>query len=101
MISQMISMRMFSPPIDTAKRAPAPHPLAEVEAAGPVTALGISADGRRAWFAGVARDGRSVVVYVEDKSEPGREDVFKLWLGGVLQTGDGRLGGGNIQIGRS
>jgi uncharacterized protein YkwD/plastocyanin len=63
-----------------------------------MTALGISTDGRRAWFAGVARDRRTVVVYVEDNGEPGPEDVFKLWLNGALQTGDGRLGGGNIQV---
>lgn len=66
-----------------------------------LTALGIAADGRSAWFAGLGRDGREFVAYVEDNGEPGRTDVFKLWIAGTLQTpGDGRLSGGNIQIHR-
>ncbi|MDQ3177983.1 MAG: tandem-95 repeat protein, partial [Actinomycetota bacterium] len=64
-----------------------------------ITGLGVAPDGRTAWFAGVDRDGRPYVAYVEDNGEPGRNDIFKLWIAGVLQTsGDGRLSGGNIQI---
>jgi PKD repeat protein len=65
-----------------------------------LTALGISADRRQGWFAGVGRDGRSFSAYVEDNGEPGNADVFRLWIDGVLQTGDGdgTLSGGNIQI---
>lgn len=62
------------------------------------TALGVSADGRAAWFAGVGRDGQPFVAYVEDQREPGTFDVFRLRIEGVDQTGDGRLKGGNIQI---
>jgi PKD repeat protein len=63
-----------------------------------LTALGISADSHKAWFAGVGRDGRSFTAYVEDNGEPGTADVFKLWIDGVLQTGDGTSEGGNLQI---
>jgi hypothetical protein len=64
-----------------------------------ITAVGVAPDGRTAWFAGVGRDGRAYVAYVEDNGEPGRDDVFKLWVAGQLQTpGNGRLAGGNIQI---
>ncbi|HYO56262.1 PKD domain-containing protein [Archangium sp.] len=63
-----------------------------------LTALGISADKRQGWFAGVGRDGRSFTAYVEDNGEPGNADVFKLWIDGVPQTGDGAISGGNIQI---
>jgi PKD repeat protein len=65
-----------------------------------LTALGISADHRQGWFAGVGRDGRSFTAYVEDNGEPGNADVFRLWIDGVLQTGDGNgtISGGNIQF---
>jgi len=63
-----------------------------------LTALGISADKRKAWFAGVGQDGVTFTAYVEDNGEPGGEDVFKLWLGGVLRNGNGRLSGGNVEI---
>ena len=64
-----------------------------------ITALGVAPDGRTAWFAGIGKDGRPFVAYVEDNGEPGRNDVFKLWIAGVLHTpGNGRLAGGNIQI---
>jgi PKD repeat protein len=63
-----------------------------------MTALGLSEDGRRGWFAGVGRDGSAFTAYVEDNGEPGASDVFKLWIGGVPQTGDGALLAGNIQF---
>jgi hypothetical protein len=46
----------------------------------------------------VGTDGRRFVAYVEDNGEPGRNDVFKLWVGGGSWTADGRLTGGNVQI---
>jgi hypothetical protein len=63
-----------------------------------LTALGISADGKSAWFAGVTTEGLSFVAYVEDNGEPGRNDKFQLWVEGVSQNGDGSLRGGNVQI---
>jgi hypothetical protein len=63
-----------------------------------MTALGLSVDKRRGWFAGMGEDGRAFTVYVEDNGEPGSEDVFHLWLDGAPQTGGGALSGGNIQI---
>ena len=63
-----------------------------------MTALGLSANKRQGWFAGTGRDGRAFTAYLEDNGEPGSSDVFKLWLDGTLQTGDGVLDGGNIQI---
>jgi hypothetical protein len=50
------------------------------------------------WFAGVGTDGRAFTAYVEDNGEPGRADVFQLWIDGVPQTGEGLRSGGNIQI---
>lgn len=43
--------------------------------AGTMTALGVAADGRSAWFAGTGDDGRAFVSYVEDNGEPGNGDV--------------------------
>ena len=64
-----------------------------------LTAFALGADRRSAWIGGRGRDGRAFVAYVEDRGEPGRDDVFRLWIAGVLATpGDGRLDGGNIQI---
>lgn len=63
-----------------------------------LTALAVSADRTKAWFAGVGVDGRAFTAYVEDNGEPGRTDVFKLWIAGVPQNGDGALTGGNVQI---
>jgi PKD repeat protein len=63
-----------------------------------MTALGISADKKSGWFAGIGKDGRTFRAYVEDNGEPGSNDVLKLWIDGVLQTGTGQLSGGNIQI---
>jgi PKD repeat protein len=63
-----------------------------------LTAAGIARDGRSAWFAGTTTEGQPLLAYVEDNGEPGTNDVFQLWIGGVAQTGDGRLAGGNVQI---
>jgi len=63
-----------------------------------MTALSVSPDGTKAWFAGVGNDGRTFTAYVEDNGEPGDADLFQLWIDGLLQTGDGHLSGGNIQI---
>jgi hypothetical protein len=63
-----------------------------------ITALGISSDRRKAWFAGVGTDGRPFLAYAEDNGETGRHDVFKLKVGGVSWTGDGRLTDGNVQF---
>jgi len=64
------------------------------------TSLAVAPDGRTAWFSGVGRDGRAFTAYVEDNGEPGRNDVFRLWIDGVLQNGAGTMSGGNIQIHR-
>jgi hypothetical protein len=66
-----------------------------------ITAFGISADGHSAWIAGVARDGRTFRAYIEDNGagKKGSGDVFQLWLGAALQTGDGSLKSGSVQIG--
>ncbi|WP_323791546.1 post-COAP-1 domain-containing protein [Nocardioides sp.] len=61
-----------------------------------MTALAVSTDKTSAWFAGTAKDGRSFVAYTEDNGEPGRDDVFQLWIDGTLQTG--AVTGGNVQI---
>jgi hypothetical protein len=66
-----------------------------------LTALAVAPDFESAWFAGIGKDGRTFVAYVEDDGEPGRHDVFRLWIDDELQTGDGRLSGGNVQIHRS
>jgi PKD repeat protein len=63
-----------------------------------MTVLGVSDDKRQGWFTGLGTDGRAFTAYVEDNGEPGSADVFTLWIDNVLQTGDGPLSGGNIQI---
>jgi hypothetical protein len=63
-----------------------------------ITSLTVSADGLSASFAGVGTDGRGFVVEVEDNGEPGRDDVFRLWIDGVLVAGGPLTVGGNIQI---
>ncbi len=71
-----------------------------------LTALGISADGAQAAFAGVSRDGREFVAFVEDNDPHGKpesekrppRDRFKLWVQGVLQTGDGTLTKGDVEV---
>jgi hypothetical protein len=62
--------------------------------------LVVSADRTRAWFGGIGNDGLSFTAYVEDNGEPGRSDIFQLWVEGVLLTGSGALTGGNVQIHR-
>ena len=60
------------------------------------TALNVS--GRKAWYAGLGTDGRPFLVYVEDNGPNGRGDVFRLWVGGVEQTTDGKLAKGDIAV---
>jgi hypothetical protein len=67
-----------------------------------ITAFGIAADGSSAWMVGTTKDDQPFVVYVEDNSpktgpkpKPS-QDVFELWLNGVLQTGDGSVTGGKV-----
>ncbi len=62
------------------------------------TALGVSPDKAKAWFAGVGKDGQPFIAYVEDNGEPGKNDIFRLWVNLVPQNGDGTLTGGNVQI---
>jgi streptogramin lyase len=61
--------------------------------------LTISADRRVATFSGVTTDGRQFQAYVEDNGEPGRDDVFRLWVADAEISGP-KVGeaGGNIQI---
>jgi probable HAF family extracellular repeat protein len=63
-----------------------------------ITAMGVAADRKSAWFAGVAADGRTFVAYVEDNGEPSTRDVFRLWIAGALVTPDGRVLASNLQI---
>jgi hypothetical protein len=60
------------------------------------TALAVT--GRKAWYAGFGTDGRPFLVYVEDNGPNGRGDVFKLWIGGVEQTSDGKLAKGDVAV---
>jgi hypothetical protein len=60
------------------------------------TALAVS--GRKAWYAGFGTDGRPFLVYAEDNGPNGRGDVFKLWIGGVEQTSDGKLAKGDVAV---
>lgn len=60
--------------------------------------LTVSSDGTKAWFGGIGNDGLAFTAYVEDNGEPGRSDIFRLWVEGVLLTGSGALTGGNVQI---
>jgi hypothetical protein len=60
------------------------------------TALAVS--GRKAWYAGLGTDGRPFAVYMEDNGRNGRGDVFKLWIGGVEQTSDGKLAKGDVAV---
>jgi hypothetical protein len=65
--------------------------------ASTMTSFAVAADGRSARFGGVGADGREFTTYVEDNGEPGSRDVWRLWIGGRLET-DGTLKGGNIQV---
>jgi hypothetical protein len=61
-------------------------------------ATALSVTGRKAWYAGFGTDGRPFLVYVEDNGPLGRGDVFKLWIGGVEQTSDGKLAKGDVAV---
>ena len=63
-----------------------------------ITALAVSPDGTKAWFAGVGSGGLTFTAYVEDNGEPGDDDVWQLWIAGSPNNGDGQLSGGTIQI---
>jgi PKD domain len=65
--------------------------------ASTMTSFVVTTDGRSARFAGIGADGRHFETYVEDNGEPGKRDVWRLWIDGRLET-DGTLKGGNIQI---
>src|SRR6185437_14040538 len=80
-----------------------PSPPAVHFASIRVTSFGISPDGRSAWFAGVGTGGQTFLAYAQDNGSRfnffGRyRDVFELWIDGVLQTGDGSLASGNIDV---
>ncbi len=61
-------------------------------------AIALAITGRTAWFAGVGRDGRTYLAYVEDNGQ-GSHDVFRLWIEGDEKTGaDGRLKSGNLVV---
>jgi hypothetical protein len=61
-------------------------------------ATALSVSGRKAWYAGLGTDGRPFLVYVEDNGPKGQGDVFKLWIGGVEQTSDGKLAKGDVAV---
>jgi hypothetical protein len=61
-------------------------------------ATALSLSGRKAWYAGFGTDGRPFLVYVEDNGPAGRGDVFRLWIGGLQQTTDGKLGKGDVAV---
>ena len=63
-----------------------------------MTALSVSPDHTKGWFAGTGTDGRPFVAYVEDNGEPGTGDVFQLWIDGALVNGSGQPLSGNVQI---
>jgi hypothetical protein len=62
------------------------------------TATALAVSGRKAWYAGFGTDGRPFLAYVEDNGPRGRGDVFKLWIGGVEQTSDGKLAKGDVAV---
>jgi hypothetical protein len=67
-----------------------------------MTSIGIAGDGNSALIAGTGEDGRSYLVYVEDNTDSNSpkntDDVFKLWIDGVLQSGGGALDQGKVTI---
>jgi hypothetical protein len=88
------------PPTRRAHGKPAAPPVHFTAVA--MTSIGIASDGNSAYIAGVGEDGRSYLVYVEDNTGPGSpkntDDVFKLWIDGVLQSGGGALDQGKVTI---
>jgi Tol biopolymer transport system component len=66
--------------------------------AGKVTTMLVAPNGKSAWLGGVDRNDRTFVAYIEDNGRNGRGDVFKLWIDGVLKTGDGALKKGDVVI---
>ncbi|MDF2629471.1 MAG: hypothetical protein K0R39_3302 [Symbiobacteriaceae bacterium] len=63
-----------------------------------MTALSVSPDHTKGWFAGIGTDGRTFMAYVEDNGEPGTGDIFQLWINGTLVNGSGQPLSGNVQI---
>jgi hypothetical protein len=61
------------------------------------TSLSIGADGRSATFSGVGSGGKPFTVYVEDNGGSSH-DVFQLTIAGVMQTGDGSLSHGQVDV---
>ena len=59
------------------------------------SSLGIA--GAAAWIAGTTDEGDALLVYIEDRGEPGDADVLRIWIGGVLRGG-GTLIGGDLQL---
>jgi hypothetical protein len=58
----------------------------------------LAIDGNAAWIAGVGRDARPFLAYVEDNGA-GSADRFRLWIAGVERTPpDGRLRTGNVVV---
>jgi hypothetical protein len=67
-----------------------------------MTSLTINADKTKGTFGGTATvngvGGFTFIVEVEDNSEPGRNDKFKITIPELSYTKDGTLLRGNIQI---
>jgi hypothetical protein len=63
-----------------------------------IAATALAVSGRTAWFAGLGTDGRPFLAYAEDNGPNGHGDVFRLWIGGVEQTTDGKLAKGDVAI---
>jgi hypothetical protein len=39
-----------------------------------------------------------IAILVEDNGRNGRGDVFRLWIGGVEQTSDGKVAKGDVAV---
>lgn len=67
-----------------------------------MTALTINGDKTKGTFSGTATvngvEGFTFIVEVEDNSEPGTNDKFKITIPELVYTKDGTLLRGNIQI---
>jgi hypothetical protein len=63
-----------------------------------VLATALAVSGRKAWYAGFGTDGRPFLVYAEDNGPIGRGDVFRMWIGGVEQTNDGKVAKGDVAV---